>query len=87
MVKNIKRYRKDLEKEGSYLGERDEMGRYVHLGGYFTCVHCAGICIYVCGVVNSPQFTCTAPLPAIILYLSLGLIFGRFHSCHLHDAG
>lgn len=32
MVKNIKRYRKDLEKEGSPLAEKDEPGRYVHLG-------------------------------------------------------
>jgi tubulin polyglutamylase TTLL1 len=31
MVKNLKRYRKDLEKEGSYLAERNESGRYVHL--------------------------------------------------------
>ena len=32
MVKNIKRYRKDLERDGSPLAERDEHGRYVHLG-------------------------------------------------------
>lgn len=32
MVKNVKRYRKDLEKDGSSLAERDEMGRYIHLG-------------------------------------------------------
>ncbi len=32
MVKNIKRYRKDLERDGSPLAERDEFGRYVHLG-------------------------------------------------------
>lgn len=32
MVKNIKRYRKDLERDGSPLAERDELGRYVHLG-------------------------------------------------------
>ena len=32
MVKNIKRYRKDLERDGSPLAERDEQGRYVHLG-------------------------------------------------------
>ncbi|KAK2143837.1 hypothetical protein LSH36_808g00026 [Paralvinella palmiformis] len=31
MVKNIKRYRKDLEKEGSPLAEKDETGRYIHL--------------------------------------------------------
>lgn len=31
MVKNIKRYRKDLEKEGSPLAEKDELGRYIHL--------------------------------------------------------
>lgn len=32
MVKNIKRYRKDLERDGSPLAERDEHGRYTHLG-------------------------------------------------------
>ena len=32
MVKNIKRYRKDLDKEGSPLAEKDENGRYIHLG-------------------------------------------------------
>eukprot|EP00731_Ephydatia_muelleri_P029792 Em0021g315a len=31
MVRNIKRYRKDLEKYGSSLAERDAMGRFVHL--------------------------------------------------------
>ena len=32
MVKNVKRYRKDLERDGSPLAERDELGRYIHLG-------------------------------------------------------
>lgn len=32
MVKNIKRYRKDLEKDGSLVAERDTVGRYIHLG-------------------------------------------------------
>ena len=31
MVRNIKRYRRDLEREASPLAERDENGRYVHL--------------------------------------------------------
>lgn len=31
MVKNIKRYRKDLEKDGSPFAERDEHGKYIHL--------------------------------------------------------
>ncbi|XP_064397984.1 polyglutamylase complex subunit TTLL1-like isoform X2 [Halichondria panicea] len=31
LVKNIKRYRKDLERDGSSLAERDELGRYIHL--------------------------------------------------------
>ncbi|XP_071485275.1 polyglutamylase complex subunit TTLL1-like [Diadema setosum] len=31
MVKNIKRYRKELEKEGSPLAEKDEQGKYLHL--------------------------------------------------------
>jgi len=34
MVKNIKRYRKDLEKEGSPLAEKDETGRFIHFGQY-----------------------------------------------------
>ncbi len=32
MLKNIKRYRKELEKEGSLFAERDENGKYVYLG-------------------------------------------------------
>eukprot|EP00037_Helgoeca_nana_P010959 m.97387 g.97387 ORF g.97387 m.97387 type:complete len:408 (+) comp20523_c0_seq1:329-1552(+) len=31
MVRNIKRYRKEMEREGSPLAERDEKGRWVHL--------------------------------------------------------
>ncbi|XP_021946809.1 probable tubulin polyglutamylase TTLL1 isoform X1 [Folsomia candida] len=31
LVKNIKRYRKDVEKEGGPLGEKNEFGKYVHL--------------------------------------------------------
>ena len=31
MFKNIKRYRKDLERDGSPLAERNEFGRYIHL--------------------------------------------------------
>lgn len=31
MVKNIKRYRKDLERENSPLAEKDELGRYVQM--------------------------------------------------------
>ncbi|KAF4524404.1 hypothetical protein B566_EDAN009320 [Ephemera danica] len=31
LVKNIKRYRKELEREGSPLAERSETGRYLHL--------------------------------------------------------
>ena len=38
MVKNIKRYRRDLEKEGSPFAEKDETGRYVHLGEKIVCV-------------------------------------------------
>lgn len=32
MIKNIKRYRKELEKEGSPLAEKDENGKYNYLG-------------------------------------------------------
>ncbi|KRW99920.1 hypothetical protein PPERSA_12596 [Pseudocohnilembus persalinus] len=31
MVKNFKRFRKDLEKEGNQLAQRDENGTYIHL--------------------------------------------------------
>ena len=31
MVKNIKRYRKDLERENSPLDEKGELGRYVNM--------------------------------------------------------
>ena len=31
LVKNIKRYRKDMEKEGNPIAEKDEQGNYVHL--------------------------------------------------------
>lgn len=34
MVKNIKRYRKELDKENSPLAEKDELGRFVHLGRF-----------------------------------------------------
>lgn len=36
MMKNIKRYRKDLDKEGNPVAEKDELGRYLHLGKYRT---------------------------------------------------
>ena len=35
MIKNIKRYRKDMEKEGSPLAEKDETGKYLYLGGSY----------------------------------------------------
>jgi len=31
MVKNIKRFRKEMEKEGSPLAEKDETGNFVYL--------------------------------------------------------
>jgi len=31
MVKNIKRYRRECEKAGSVLAERDQNGRFIHL--------------------------------------------------------
>ena len=39
MVKNIKRYRKDLEKDGSPFAERDEHGKYIHLGDIYDYDH------------------------------------------------
>ena len=32
MLKNVKRYRKDLEKEGNLFAEKDENGKYIYLG-------------------------------------------------------
>ncbi|TRY84043.1 hypothetical protein DNTS_021074 [Danionella cerebrum] len=34
MIKNIKRYRRELEREASPLAERDESGRFIHLADY-----------------------------------------------------
>jgi tubulin polyglutamylase TTLL1 len=36
MVKNIKRYRRELEKDGNMLAEKDEMGTYKYLGKIFS---------------------------------------------------
>lgn len=38
MIKNIKRYRKELEKEGSPLAEKDENGKYIYLGVCWVAV-------------------------------------------------
>ena len=38
MVKNIKRYRKELEKENNPLAEKDENGRYIHLGNVLCII-------------------------------------------------
>lgn len=32
MVKNIKRYRRELEKDGNMLAEKDDLGTYKYLG-------------------------------------------------------
>ena len=31
MVKNIKRFRKEMEKENSHLAEKDESGQFIYL--------------------------------------------------------
>ena len=36
MVKNIKRYRKDLERDGNVLAEKDGSGKYRNLGMFFA---------------------------------------------------
>lgn len=46
MVKNIKRYRKELEKEGSPLAEKDENGKYIYLGMWFSLLL---LMILLCG--------------------------------------
>ena len=59
MVKNIKRYRKDLEKDGSPMAERDEHGRYIHLG---TSAHNTDIPIhYLCHIVDFIPVSFTLP--------------------------
>jgi len=35
MVKNLKRYRRDLEREGNPLAEKNELGRYLYLVIHF----------------------------------------------------
>jgi tubulin polyglutamylase TTLL1 len=35
MVKNIKRYRRELEKDGNMLAEKDDFGSYKYLGKLF----------------------------------------------------
>jgi len=35
MVKNIKRYRRELEKDGNMLAEKDDFGTYKYLGKKF----------------------------------------------------
>lgn len=39
MIKNIKRYRKELEKESSPLAEKDENGKYIYLGNAPLFLH------------------------------------------------
>ena len=36
MVKNIKRYRRELEKEGNLLAEKDDLGTYKYLGKIYS---------------------------------------------------
>ena len=50
MLKNVKRYRKELEKEGSPFAEKDENGKYVYLGTFLFSVFsyrsgCVGLVI------------------------------------------
>ena len=39
IVKNIKRYRKELEREGSWLASKDNEGNYHHLGLMVSVLH------------------------------------------------
>ncbi len=36
MVKNIKRYRRELEKDGNMLAEKDDFGSYKYLGKFYS---------------------------------------------------
>lgn len=47
MVKNIKRYRRELEKDGNMLAEKDELGTYKYLGR-----------VYVSSLVKIHLFIC-----------------------------
>ena len=48
MVKNIRRYRKDLERDGSPLAERDERGRFIHLGPFSSDLFSSSFKLLVC---------------------------------------
>ena len=39
MVKNIKRYRRELEKEGNLLAEKDDLGSHKYLGKSQSSTH------------------------------------------------
>lgn len=56
MIKNIKRYRKDLEKEASPLAEKDESGKYLYLGKTSCFLPLASVSL-VCAVAHSLTLT------------------------------
>ncbi len=53
MVKNIKRYRRELERDGSSLSERDDHGKYVYLGKWLITVFLMHLNLEVVFIINS----------------------------------
>jgi len=70
MVKNIKRYRKDLEKEGSPLAEKDETGRFIHFG------QCAEVLFLISGKLCMVSFI-------MLLHLFLVRFYFNFSVCSM----
>lgn len=84
MIKNIKRYRKELEKETSPLAEKDESGKYIYLGtlsankvfmNYNVIHRCFILLVLGCYDILLQVF-----------HSSLD-IFPRFCTCDVHAAG
>lgn len=82
MIKNIKRYRKELEKEGSPLAEKDENGKYIYLGMYEDIdrneQYRNGDILYLCSSGNKEWHS----FLAMCKYLLCALC--RFCSCDVH---
>lgn len=75
MLKNIKRYRKDLEKEGSAFAEKDENGKYVYLGELNFKLKYQNLCKIIFVFLVHLDYICIllANLSYFIAYLASGL--------------
>lgn len=68
MVKNIKRYRRDLEREGSPLAEKDDRGRYIK---FKYCVTLARILHVLCRVELMINYKCWKTNSKCIQYMQI----------------